>query len=79
MLQELLAWQALGAQAHQVRVFYLRIDQRPAAAMQLGGERCQCNLGAATGATEHAFAEEHLADRNPIDAAYQTRAVEHFH
>ncbi|KAG1437608.1 hypothetical protein G6F57_020180 [Rhizopus arrhizus] len=54
-----------------MRILHLRIDQRPAPAAQGSRQRRQCDLGAAAGAAEHAFAEKHRPDRHPVDTPDQ--------
>ena len=63
--------QSTRAQRNQVRVFELGIDQRPAPAAQQAGKAGQRQLGATGLRAEHALAEKHPADRDPIDSTDQ--------
>src|SRR3546814_516172 len=67
------------AEPEQVAVLDLCIDQRPVPLPQAMGEGGQGDLGAAAGGGEHAFAEEHPADGNAIDAADQAPVVVGLH
>src|SRR3546814_5250009 len=67
------------AEPEKVAVLDLCIDQRPVPLPQAMGEGGQGDLGAAAGGGEHAFAEEHPADGNAIDAADQAPVVVGLH
>src|SRR5688572_13671658 len=78
MPKEYRAWPGLRAEADEVCVLHLGVDQRPTPPLQpvcKGGKR---HLGATGFGAEHAFAEEHPPDRHAVDAADQSWPIEDF-
>src|SRR5688572_12385356 len=72
------AWPGFRAEAEEVWVLDLGVDQRPTPPLQPVGEGGKRHLGAAGFGAEHAFAEEHPSDRHAVDAADQSWPVEDF-
>ena len=76
---EFTAWYGAGAEAVQVIIGHLAVDQDKTPGLQLAGQRGKAELGGIVGAAEHRFAKKQLAHCQAIQAADQRAVIPHFY